>query len=710
KMLLLMMREYVPDEKRPFSDPSILSFVVSTVRTNKLLSEQASLPVQHDSIDAWKSAVDSWVHRMLGLASSNLPENCWAGICLLGFTCQECDAERFLASYSVWLHQLLSNIQDDALTLLCTLIFLFPTSVYHHYEAVEAALVSNIMYGECSGILSEKLGYALSMLPKLKGDDSSWLLMMDKILFVINNQLTDAFQGLEEEDRSAHTMRALLPAGKEAPPPLCGLTASEESRVSARRPERLLGSRTSTLILCCCNMLINSYSVEVSVPVCGLIALAERVLMVQVPSSPSSSTFMTLLKQDLIIPEIPILQLQSLTILISLIKGVGSQLLPHVSSAVRLLNGYLMRCKFFDLRGTAFSTLKGVLISMGVGVAIHISQDVINHVSADFDSSRKDDETSVLRSCITELSNGSHHRKKRKLSPSFGPDFRCQNGSSDAVVSQHSIPVSVKIACLELLEFLLIVGGSMRSERWRRGVDKLLMDAATSAPVSEAFQLAALRALVVSLVSPTRTGPSHLPLALNLFLEGMRRRGTKVSELCRRALMALEPVMHPRALPVFDDLHPGWEAPDLIHVERSRKERVDDDDDDDDDDEREFDEGEDDKPLENGVESEDHPARDPVVVVAAGCEQRAEDMVTEEMGIVGVSVENKEKSEAVEAVSAAEAASDGGVVAAEKDKDGGSAAAILDRISATLQNVGGSLVEETDDLLPDIVDGDPDSD
>lgn len=72
KLLRSLLREYVPDEKHPFTNPSELSYVVSTVKTLKLLSESTPPEVQQDLVDAWKSAIDSWVNRLLVLASSNL--------------------------------------------------------------------------------------------------------------------------------------------------------------------------------------------------------------------------------------------------------------------------------------------------------------------------------------------------------------------------------------------------------------------------------------------------------------------------------------------------------------------------------------------------------------------------------------------------------------------------------------------------------------
>lgn len=46
--------------------------------------------------------------------------------------------------------------------------------------------------------LIQKLGRGLSLLPKSRGDEASWSLMINKILLCANSQLNDAFQGLEE--------------------------------------------------------------------------------------------------------------------------------------------------------------------------------------------------------------------------------------------------------------------------------------------------------------------------------------------------------------------------------------------------------------------------------------------------------------------------------------------------------------------------------
>ncbi|GER40920.1 proline [Striga asiatica] len=670
KLLRSLLREYVPDERHPFTNPSELSYVVSAVKTHKLLYEWVPQPVKQDLVEAWKSAVDSWVHRLLTLASSNLPDKCWAGICLLGLTSQECCPDRFLTSYAVWFDKLLSCIQlpdvsnfvkaascaslSDMLTRqlfhclvmeICALKSEATTynllkislmsgyfALYFNFVAsqltkfcsvspwlggfssakkdgnshsakiiqptlkllieessadvlVEAAIVSKIMSGICCASVLRKLAYGLSLLPKARGDEDSWCLMMDKIMLHINSQLTDAFQGLEEEARSTQIMRALLPSGKEPPPPLGGLDISEQtSDLSTRRPERMLGSGVSTLMQCCCDMLHSFYPVMVKVPVSGLVALAGRVLAVDGSLSPSSYSFMSTLKQEFIFSEIPLLQLHSLEILAALVKVLRSQLLPHAAGIVQLLVDYLRTSKFSDLKIKAYSIIKVLVMAMGIGTAIHISQDIVNNVYVDleFFHGKKDGKGAGTQTMVhPELLTGSQQRKRKHAFMARATQEQPAHDHLGVENPHNSAPISLKIAALETLEALLTVGGSMRSERWRENVDHLLISVATNAckggwsseekkiflsgdslPTWTDFQLAALRALLASLLSPGRTRPSHLALALHLFHRGgVQEASTKISEYCGHALLALEVLIHPRALPLIDSTSNEYNFP-----------------------------------------------------------------------------------------------------------------------------------------------------
>ena len=72
RLLRTLIKERVPDDKHPFENPAELSTVVSLIKTHGLLSESFSKSTDQKLVDNWKSAVDSWVERVLLLVSSNM--------------------------------------------------------------------------------------------------------------------------------------------------------------------------------------------------------------------------------------------------------------------------------------------------------------------------------------------------------------------------------------------------------------------------------------------------------------------------------------------------------------------------------------------------------------------------------------------------------------------------------------------------------------
>ncbi|KAJ4972716.1 hypothetical protein NE237_005890 [Protea cynaroides] len=635
RLLRSLMRDYLPDDKRPSPSPSKLSDVVSAIKTHDLLLESSREPVDQKQIDNWKSAIDAWVERLLLLVSSEMPDKCWAGTCLLGVTCQECSTDRFLESYSVWFQKLISQIQppsdshfvkvatcaslsdmltrlggisnvkkdgtshagkliqpvlklltedssetvwEGAVVLLCTIITFFPYSVHRHYDSAETVIASKIMSGKCSENISKKLSHCLALLPKSRGDADSWSLMMQKILILINVHLNYAFQGLEEETKCHEAMKCLVPPGKEPPPPLGGQTMSGEALDQAiKKSEKLLIPRVSMLVLCCCTMLTNPYPVQVTVPIRPLLALVSRVLTVDGSFSKSLLSFVTVMQQEYICSELPVLHSHSLDLLIAITKGVRSQLLPHAADVVRLLTEYFRRCAHPSLRIKVYSIMRMLLISMGVGMALYLAQEVIDNAFVDLDSSSHGHErasSNVYSKATTEALQQPRHRKRKHITAAGFLEHH-QNGVGlevEVPENKPKAPISVKIAALQALEVLLTVGGALRSEFWRANVDLLLITVATNAcdggwankakgtfGLSDElastwadFQLAALRALLASLLSPTRVRPPYLSQGFELFRRGKQETGTKLAEFCAHAILVLEVLIHPRALPLGD--------------------------------------------------------------------------------------------------------------------------------------------------------------
>ncbi|CAI9767504.1 unnamed protein product [Fraxinus pennsylvanica] len=71
-------------------------------------------------------------------------------------------------------------------------------------------------------------------------------------------------------------------------------------------------------------------------------------------------------------------------------------------------------------------------------------------------------------------------------------------------------------------------------------------------PLWADFQLASLRALLASFLSPGPVCQPYLSLGLELFLGGMQETGSRLSEYCKHSLLTLEVLIHPRTLPLVD--------------------------------------------------------------------------------------------------------------------------------------------------------------
>ncbi|KAH0981972.1 hypothetical protein GBA52_009149 [Prunus armeniaca] len=612
RLLHTLIRDHVPDTKHPLGSPFELSKVVYMINTHNLLRESVQDLTDQKLINNWRSAIDSWVNHLMELIASDIPDKCWAGICLLGVTCQECSYERFLESYSGWFQKLLSHIQSaetyqfvkmascssmaDLLTrlyilqdgtthagklvqqviqpvlklldgdhsevvwegaaqLLCTIMSLFPFSINRHYDTAEDVLASKILSGKCSANILKKLAHCLALLPKSRGDEDSWSLMIQKILFLINGHLNDVFQ----ETKRHEIIRFLVHPGNDTPP-LGGNKMSGEASTKARKSsERLPMPSVSALMVCCSTMLTTSYPVQVvTVPIRSFLALIERVLIVDGSLPHSLLAFMTAMQQEFICSELPLLHSYSLELLTAIIEGVRSQLLPHAAYLVRLLSVYLKRCALPELRIKVYSITRILLISMGVGMAVCLAQEVVNSAFIDLnpianESGGASSSGNSKPSTEALVQTPQHSHRKRKHGASSGSlEWHNTSRLEGGTPKNHTTsPIAVKIAALEALEALLTVGGALKSEGWRSDVDLLLINIATNSlkgawggengniyqlnepgDIGGGMQLAALRALLASFLSSSRVRPPYLAEGLDLF---------------RR-----EVLIHPRALPLAD--------------------------------------------------------------------------------------------------------------------------------------------------------------
>ncbi|KAF8008951.1 hypothetical protein BT93_J0064 [Corymbia citriodora subsp. variegata] len=461
---------------------------------------------------------------------------------------------------------------DGGANMLCSIICYFPSAIHHHYDSVETTIALKIMSGKCSTCLLKKLAHCLAILPLSKGDEETWSLLMQKILLLINSHLNDAFQCLEEETNSTKVVNLLVPPGKDPPKPLGCCNCSDKVAVEAtKRPDRLLTSSVSALMLCSCEMLINPYPVQVNVPIKAVLVLIERVLMVDGSVSQSLLPFVTATQQESLCSELPMFHSNALDMLIALTKGMRSQMLPHAAYIVRLIMRYFKNCSLPELRVKVYSIIRTLLMSMGIGIAKFLTQEVINNVFIDFNPDHQNDLAFPITLSKANEVSYPNKKKRKHASASRSLEDKHETGLGEAHKNHLVVPASVKITALETLEVLLTVGGALRSDSWRKNVDTLLISVATNSVHDgwnieeksicmpneqiyemEKLQLAALRALLASLLSQSHVRSSNIARSLELFQRGRQETGTKVAEFCAHALLALEVLIHPRALPLED--------------------------------------------------------------------------------------------------------------------------------------------------------------
>ncbi|MED6123205.1 hypothetical protein PIB30_046955 [Stylosanthes scabra] len=626
RLLLSIVRDNLPDDKRPFSNhSSVVSKVVYLVKTHSLLSESFTDSMDPKVVEAWKSAVSTWVERILELLDSPVSDKCWVGISLLGVTCQFCSPVRFLESFVPWFQKLLPSLrsQEDSSFLkvaacasmsdMFARLSKFPkfkkdgtTCASKVVQPVlkllsdsksddlwiESAIAIKLLSKECSPDIAKKLAYCLALLPKSKADEESWSVMLRKFLVSINDQLNFAFQGLEEETVRNQITRLLVLPGKPLPSPLGGDIMAEET-INRKWSEQSPASNVPTLMFGCCTMLTSSYPAKVQIPVRLLLALAERMLMVNGSLPQMSFPFMTSRQQEDICSVLPSLHLCSLELLDAIIKAMGSQLLPHAGSITRIITKYFKECAMPELRIKFYSVAKTLLLSLGVGMAIYLAQEVVNNAFSDLETienkSGGASNSSNSNSSAGSLSAPSRRKRKHKNAGDSLQENDDGGLGSEVPKNVPATPISLRIAALEALETLITVAGSLRYERWRSKVDDLVFTVAMdsfkeesgSSEISEFqqqelaepttdLQLAALRALLASFLSFAQIRPPYLSQGLDLFRRGKQQTSTKVAEFCMHALLALEVLIHPRQLPLpnyvstsetehnFGDKNGGW--------------------------------------------------------------------------------------------------------------------------------------------------------
>ncbi|KAG0609883.1 hypothetical protein M758_7G021100 [Ceratodon purpureus] len=500
------------------------------------------------------------------------------------------DCANFISKFIQPLLQLIGDknsnvLLNEAMDLLIAVLKNFPNCLRQQFINVEVSLVARFTDVNCHSSVGQKCAKALAFLPKAQGDAASWSSLMRRILIAINADLDFAFRGMEDASVAEGATRALLPQGQ-GPPRSLGedpqKPLGDQSLPSSTgiQPGKNLWSqllpRISYLLHCCNYLLISPYPTPVPAPVGPLLSLIMRILGVDGSRSSSSLGSSVFSSQHVsVCSELPALHLSALELLSATLRGVRGQLLPRGAALARLLTDHFRRTggRYPNLRINLYAISRHLFIAMGAGMTSALAPAVVGSALLDLKGSSSREHLPPSNVAKTSgVSSGSQgtNSKKRKEAGGLPGDHSINDLAEVAnVEGEGRAPLAVQVAALQALEALLNTGGALLPERWRAEVDAALAGVAIGVAAdttsfniscdkdsshsrkstSVDMQVAAYQALLASLLAPCGHRPPYLAQGLALFRNGRKEVGTEVATVCARALMALEPLIHPRCLP-----------------------------------------------------------------------------------------------------------------------------------------------------------------
>eukprot|EP00897_Mesotaenium_endlicherianum_P008375 jgi/Mesen1/7566/ME000392S06827 len=488
---------------------------------NKLWGPLVLLLSDDSARSSWGEAVDL-ISAILTSVPANLRQHCDAVMLLLPLV-------------PVWLYACLYGQTTDNMDHGAT-----------HASSVEVHVMTKLMDpGGCSRPLQRKLSRCLALLPRAVGDAGMWSQFMRRVLISIHLQLDAVFAGMEDAALAAEWRDDLLPPGEPMPPQI-GVPAAaahvdvgDAAEVQAH-VQRLLG-----LLDTCHHLLVTSYPVAVPLPLGSVVALVTRVLRVDGSRAAQSGLNMGMgmgvlpvsaEQQEALCMELPVLHLSSLKLLMALLRSAKSLMVPLVGEVMKLLCDCFRRTSFSTaLRLQLYSTSMHYLTTFGSGMVLMMAPALVRQALSDLNSSVPGLFSPRLRTPHGGSGQGMSPGgiRKRKEPGGLPGDF---GGLSAGELSprEKAAPVEIQVAALQALETILTTGGSQLPPKYRNVVDGVVASAAMQAVLVESFplstveadvtgvmrekqQLAACRALLASILSPTAHRPPFLGQALVVF-------------------------------------------------------------------------------------------------------------------------------------------------------------------------------------------------
>ncbi|DBA67897.1 TPA: hypothetical protein ACH3X2_014105 [Trebouxia sp. C0005] len=258
--------------------------------------------------------------------------------------------------------------------------------------------------------------------------------------------------------------------------------------------------------------------------------------------------------------------------------GQAALLLHHTSMA-RMLSSLLRQVAAsaavdsapaaLQLRHQVYRTASDLVTQGGIGVGSLLGPEVINCALLELYGSKQSKKRPAEEGLVSDhVPKKQKKNKKEDALPSL--DAMLADGTASSGAQQqpgtdfNCTSPGPQEAALHMLESLVQAAGSSMSQQQRAQIDAIVAHIASTAglaidQISQSFegnpsqagtvaiQLAALRALLASVLCPAPHRPSFLPQALMLFAQGSQSPAPQVAAFSRQALLALEGIIHPRA-------------------------------------------------------------------------------------------------------------------------------------------------------------------
>jgi hypothetical protein len=440
-----------------------------------------------------------------------------------------------------------------------------------HAEAAEAAAAA-VLVARGGSVWASAV---LAALPRVAGEPAAWSAYARRVLLAAHAALDVALRGVEPPAAGAAARGALVAPGE---PPARTLDAGggdPTAFTAAQRAGAWLGVAAA--------LLESPFPTPVPFPTVPVFLLIARVLAADGRPASAHAGAAPAPVSPAVLLALPALHTSALALLKAALRSARRAGMLQVATPTAEVLCTALRCGAATavtlrgsdagasapvptcpaLRASLYSATACFLHTMGGSFAAALAPELVAAAARDL-AVPHDAPHAALSELGAPRAGGKKRRQDaadldelnalaaaRPAGAAGAPSSLAVDGAASAAGA------AVRTAALRALDALCTVGGGVLAERSRADLDAAVAAAAASAAApgvmearcaaSAAERSAAYACLLASVLAPRPRRAPHLPLALHLFRRGADEPGT--AEVCGRALLALEAIIHPVAPP-----------------------------------------------------------------------------------------------------------------------------------------------------------------